>query len=196
MARPDIEQINVMVEDIPWVLDDNSGDKSEVDQEVESKFKSEVESMRAEIEALPKFIHEPGDPFTKAKAIYRGGPNPYATTTSNKKATTTRPSADISTEDSMATSESDDTAQNVDANAQRSMFEEACREFQDQLALASTRTSNSGSSGDNPPIVRTDGSDGVVARPNDRVPTFRSCHWHLFGSSFFWDTFYYTHPHV
>ena len=165
-----------MVEDIPWVLDDSSGDKSEVDQEVESKFKSEVESMRAEIEALPKFIHEPGDPFTKAKAIYRGGPNPYATTTSNKKATTTtRPSADISTDDSMAPSESDDTAQNVNANAQRSMIEEACREFQDQLALASTRTSNSGSS-DNPPIVRRDGSDGVVARPNDRVPTFRSCH--------------------
>ena len=177
MTRPDIEQINVMVEDIPWVLDDNSGDKSEVDQEVESKFKREVESMRAEIEALPKFIHEPGDPFTKAKAIYRGGPNPYATT-SNKKATTTtaRPSADISTtEDSVAPPESDDTAQNVDANAQKSMIEEACREFQDQLALASTRTSNS-ASGDNPPIVRTDGSDGVVARPNDRVPSFRSCH--------------------
>ena len=169
-----------MVEDIPWVLDDSSGDKSEVDQEVESKFKSEVESMRAEIEALPKFIHEPGDPFTKAKAIYRGGPNPYATTTSNKKATTTtRPSADISsTDDSMATSESDDTAQNVDdANAQSSMIEEACREFQDQLALASTRTSiHSGRSSDNPPILRTDGSDGVVARPNDRVPSFRSCH--------------------
>ena len=178
MARPDIEQINVMVEDIPWVLDDSSGDRSEVDQEVESKFKREVESMRAEIEALPKFIHEPGDPFTKAKAIYRGGPNPYATTTSNKKATTTtRPSADISAiEDSMATSESDDTSQNVNANAQRSMIEEACREFQDQLALSSTRTSHSGSSGDNPPIVRTDGSDGVVARPNDRGPTFRACH--------------------
>ena len=162
-----------MVEDIPWVLDDNLGDKSEVAEEVESIFRSEVESMRAEIEALPKFIHEPGDPFTKAKAIYRGGPNPYAT--SNKKVTT-RPTADLSTDDtdSIVTPESGDTAQNVDENAQRSMIEEACREFQDQLTLASTRTSNSESC-ENRPIVRADGSDGVVARPNDRVPSFRSC---------------------
>ena len=65
LSFQDIEQINKMVEDIPWTLEPPT-DPAEISA-LEAEFNAEVEAMKSKVLSCQKFILEPSAKFIKNK---------------------------------------------------------------------------------------------------------------------------------